>query len=356
MKKIVFICASLNIGGCEKAFVNLANLLSCNDFQCDFLLSHKGGILTSLLNKGCNIYYTNKRMLLSAHLIRKFLIKNNYNFSISGPSWTNIIVLKATKNLSIKTIVTHHNLKSLDTSYKIIGGLWNYFCNKYYSKAYKIIAVSNAIKQYLLTYKKINNVEVVYNSINISMVEENIKEQKEIIMQYNLDKYFIAIGRLSPEKNISMLIEAYSIFRKKYKNIKLLIVGDGGDYGALQLLTSTKKLSKNIIFVGNIQNPYYLLSQSVALLQSSFTEALPTVLIEAILLGKNIVSTPTSGAEEILNKGKYGFISKDFSKDSFCKTMETVIESPIKNILLSERAKDFSPDIVLQKYKEVLSC
>lgn len=116
---------------------------------------------------------------------------------------------------------------------------------------YKIITVSNTVKQEIIDYFGCNSddINVIYNYFSfgekpkINLSEE---EQQNILFKYNLQQkgYILSVGSLNKRKNIQMLIDAYnSIDSDK----KLVIVGKNENADLV-------KENKNIIFTGYIED------------------------------------------------------------------------------------------------------
>ena len=75
-------------------------------------------------------------------------------------------------------------------------------------------------------------------------------------------------------------------------------------------------LINKVVLVGSVPNPYPYIAKSRLLLLPSFSEALPTVILEAFSLGITVVATPTNGANDLLKNGTLGYISSSFDNSS----------------------------------------
>lgn len=117
---------------------------------------------------------------------------------------------------------------------------------------------------------------------------------------------FVAIGRLSPEKNYSNLIEAFHQFLQKGYNAMLYILGDGPSRE--ELLAQVEELEENnrIIMTGNLKNPYALLGVGDCFMLTSLHEGQPVVINEARILHKPIIMTHFSAAKgSMIPNGQY---------------------------------------------------
>lgn len=168
--------------------------------------------------------------------------------------------------------------------------------------------------------------------------------------------YILFVGRLSKVKNIELLIRGFSQLPNK-ENLNLLILGDGPEYDSLNNLCENLNLGSYVIFGGSVKNPYPYMRKAKIVALSSESEAYPTVLLESLVLGKTIVSTPTNGAIEILHNGELGYISKSFELDDYADILKYSLENIIDENSLAKRAMDYySPKQIMTIFeKEILS-
>ncbi|WP_162237559.1 CDP-glycerol glycerophosphotransferase family protein [Arthrobacter sp. Leaf234] len=118
---------------------------------------------------------------------------------------------------------------------------------------------------------------------------------------------FLAIGRMSPEKDHAKLIRSFSRYHRSHPLSRLVIVGTGPLMTDLQQLIHHLDASDYIWLAGQRNNPYAILARSDAFILPSLHEGQPMVLFEAMILGKRIVSTDVPGPREVLD-GRYGLI------------------------------------------------
>lgn len=118
---------------------------------------------------------------------------------------------------------------------------------------------------------------------------------------------FITIGRLSPEKDHKKLIEAFSQVVALHPNVRLYIVGDGALKNELTHRIHSLNLQEKIIITGHLQNPYSLLDRCDCFVLSSNYEGQAIVLLEALILGKPVITTDIPGPRSVV-EGGYGLI------------------------------------------------
>ena len=150
----------------------------------------------------------------------------------------------------------------------------------------------------------------------------------------------LAVGRIDKGKNHRFLIECMPLLLNK-GNFTLWILGVGPLQVELEKLRDDMGLQDYVHFLGFKENPYPLIKSCDVFVLSSLYEGLPTVIIEALILERNIVSSPCVGAEEVLCNGEFGYVASldinSFS-EAICKASE---HSLLISTKLRHRLSDF---------------
>jgi CDP-glycerol glycerophosphotransferase len=132
------------------------------------------------------------------------------------------------------------------------------------------------------------------NHENVNTLKYNRKSE-----EFNKTNKFIYIGRLTTEKGVDLLIQAFKELIDVYPDSQLMIVGSG-ELESILLNLSGKYLGDKIKFTGQLSNPYPLLDQSDTLVLCSKHEGQPMVLLEALALNKKIVASNNVGNKGVL--------------------------------------------------------
>jgi glycosyltransferase involved in cell wall biosynthesis len=166
---------------------------------------------------------------------------------------------------------------------------------------------------------------------------------------------FLAAGRLAPQKDFLTLIKAFAIFRQKHI-ARLMILGEGTERQHLEAEVSLLNIENDVSLLGFTNNPYAYMSKASAFILSSQFEALPTVLIEALACGCQVISTDCPyGPNEILMNGKYGQLIPVGDAQELANAMEKVISNPIDPNLLKFRAHDFNAENAVLEYLKAMN-
>lgn len=151
----------------------------------------------------------------------------------------------------------------------------------------------------------------------IILVPNGISQENK--KYFEKDNYILTVGRLgTKEKNTELLLEEFSLFSRKNKNWKLVLVGPIQDDFNLYLenfFNNNSELKERIMFTGNITdrsilNTFYQKAKIFVL--TSPMEGFPLVFLEALSNGCHLITKNFSSAADVTNNGLYG----DFFDDS----------------------------------------
>jgi glycosyltransferase involved in cell wall biosynthesis len=119
--------------------------------------------------------------------------------------------------------------------------------------------------------------------------------------------HFVAIGRLVPQKNFALLVNAFALgFRL---GDTLTIIGDGPERKRLEALVTRLALQQHVNFTGHLASPDAILEDADCLLLSSNYEGVPAVVLEAIAAGIPAIATDCSlSMPELLGSGERGVL------------------------------------------------
>lgn len=174
------------------------------------------------------------------------------------------------------------------SSKKILEYLTTFYCDTTATEL--IVPTQKTYDLFKGKYHFDRNIHIIPTGIEVDrFYKENINMKKvtELKKKFSIlkdDFVILFVGRLAEEKNIEFLIEAQKDLNKKYKNIKLFIVGDGPDREKYEKLATKLKIKDNVVFTGKVpweEIPcYYQFADVFA--TASLTETQGLTVIEAM--------------------------------------------------------------------------
>ena len=163
-----------------------------------------------------------------------------------------------------------------------------------------VITPSDHLKNFVSELGFSNEILKINNGVDITDIKRTNVDKADI----NL----LIISRLVIQKNINIVIEAMELLDNK--NVKLSIIGEGGEFSTLEGVIHELNLQNRVQLLGKIDNnkiSQFLLTADI-FIQASDYEGLPHSVLEAINNEVPILSTEVGGCKDLLNGGERGFI------------------------------------------------
>ena len=365
--KVTFFIPNLLPGGAESTLLTIINELVQrfpND-QIHLCISQKyQNQFDNIDSRIKVINFSKSKVIFCIGSLIKYFRKEIPDYYISSLDYANIVSSFAHKLsfVNTKLVLWEHSVtsihsKSTISKFKIVR---KYLIKYFYNRSYKVIAVSKGIARDLsqsfnISEKKLT---VIYNPVNYDKVNKlsEINNTETTSLIQNGD-YILAIGRLAKPKNIELLVRSFVDVEQDNK-LKLYIMGSGPSRDNIKKLIKQMRMEKSIKLIGFHKNPYLILKNAKALVSSSNWEGFPLVLLEALSLGKEIISTDCPyGPSEILNNGEYGTLIPMNSPKHLAKAINTLMKKKsLHNPLeLKKRAKYFSLDKSIESFIKIFN-
>lgn len=208
-----------------------------------------------------------------------------------------------------------------------------------------------------------NKLLVIYNGIDLNkFIFQDKKTREEIREELNLkkdDKVLISVARLFEAKGYPYLIEAIKILKKKYLDIKLLILGEGKEKNKLEEQIRDSNLEKNISLLGRKENVSDYLNASDIFVLASLWEALGCVILEAMACGLPVIATNVGGIPEIIEDNVSGFLVSSKNPEALAQKIDYLLGlDEQKRLELGNRGRKiieekFSLDRMVESYENL---
>ena len=363
MKKIIFMCINMNIGGTEKALLNMINEIPRDEYEVTILMLEESGGFLSFIPDWVNVKYIEnfdkirdvlnqppiklvkcyikKLKFISSfnivllHIISKFMGERSLYFKWVLRKYPNISEVYdiAVAYAGPMDFITYFVSDKIASTKKI---QWIHFditkisfnskfANKFYNKYDKILAVSEEAKQKLimkcpsLSFKT----EVFYNVISPKSIEklsnlgEGFKDHFEGIR-------ILTVGRLSQEKGQDLAIKAlYRLIKDGYK-VRWYCIGDGVYKKKYEEIIKEYGLEEHFILLGSSINPYKYMKECDIYVQPSRHEGYCITLGEARCFNNPIVTTNFTGSREQIEHETNGLV---------CEVSDIALYNSIKQLL-----------------------
>jgi glycosyltransferase involved in cell wall biosynthesis len=159
----------------------------------------------------------------------------------------------------------------------------------------------------------------------------------------------VAIGRLSREKGLVVLLEAFARVRAA-RACQLLIVGEGPERAALQRRIQQLRLSGSVLIGGYVEGADRLLEHAAGFVMSSLTEGMPLVLLEALQWQVPILSTRVGAIPELLEDVRRGQVVEPGDVAALAAGLERVLVADAGASVTPAPTSRFSSAVMAEKY------
>ncbi|CAN5462159.1 hypothetical protein BH10ACT6_BH10ACT6_08050 [soil metagenome] len=163
-------------------------------------------------------------------------------------------------------------------------------------------------------------------------------------------RWFVTVGRLSPEKNQARLLDAFAIVHAGHPNTRLLLVGDGPLRDELEARIRQLGLGDAVIMTGALANPYALLAIAHCFVLSSNYEGQPMVLLEAAVAGLPIVTVRFGSVSDALPDGQLHIV--DQTVEALAQGMRDYLDGSVRGAVLDAEAYN---ELALRQFDAAIS-
>lgn len=320
---IAIVTTHMTAGGAERVISQLLGVWSKNDIQCSLILLNKKEIFYSIpenvkiyeIGTLHNKHYVDK--IKKYARVRKIVKTIKPDVVLSMPEEIGIYVIGALLGTKYPVIVSERNNPWVMPDKKVTRILRKLL----YPFADGFIFQTKQAASFFS--KKIQKRGIVLqNPLDISRIPARYEGERE--------KVIVGAGRLFPQKNFPLLIDAFGDFYATHNDYKLVIYGDGYLREELENYAQSKLPKDSFLFAGQVKNLPETIKNASAFVLSSDYEGMPNVLIEALSCGVPSVSVDCApgGAAELIEDGINGFLVPIGDRSALSEKLSFIIDNP----------------------------
>jgi glycosyltransferase involved in cell wall biosynthesis len=222
-----------------------------------------------------------------------------------------------------------------------------------------VAATQNVQRSIESTGLRPEKVELVPMCVNTERFRSQPRpEQTRYFPKDGAQTRILFVGNASREKGLAELLHAVKILREKKTRVSLVAAIENqsaiGEYEAgyarVQDFVRRGGLADCVRFAGLVETIEDLYAEADLLVipwnTSRGPSDYPMVVLEAMAMGKCVISTPVGGCPELLAGGRAGILTQDFSAESIASAIQQATEDVALRKQLEtaavERARDFS--------------
>lgn len=388
-KQVLMVMPMMKGGGAERVAALLMNEFYKNGCDCEFLLTSSGreetvnrdldsGIpLSFLCESAAKASASEKAFFAVLRLISSFICRAFEALKISVPAnfaymsfaaqygreikllrrklkgspETEVIsflqpsipmTLLAARGLPNRIIVSERA-----DPYRLLKKRYGYkFIKKYYQRASAVVFQTNDAKA---AYP--DNISqkgsVIFNPVNSSLPEPYSGERNKNITTF---------CRISRQKNLPVLAEAFALFHKEFGDYRLKIIGETQNDDDRAALAETKSLIEKlgiadfVDFLPFSAEVHKDIIKDAMYINSSDYEGMSNAMLEAMAIGMPVVCTdcPIGGANAVIQSGENGILTEVGNSTEMCEAMKKIAGDKAFSEKLSRNAAEIRYKLSLE--------
>lgn len=323
--KILFFMYSLGSGGAERVMSVLASELSNSGHEVHIALTANETVYYSLAER-VQLHFLGETMKNRMPFAMRFIKRLKKmraltkrlapDVVISFTSVLNTEVCFALAGIDIPIIVSERNDPAIDPASKVKKFLRQV---AYLKPSYFVFQTPDAQAYFSQRIQK--KATIVLNPLSGHIPEPFNRER---------EKRIVSVCRLNRQKNIPLLVRAFSDFAKQYPDYTLEIYGDGSIRKDMEILIDEMNMANRIFLKGFCHDVHQKIRNASMFVLSSDYEGMPNALMEAMAIGLPCISTdcPCGGPRMLIKHGQNGLLVPVANQERLTDAMCYMVEHP----------------------------
>jgi glycosyltransferase involved in cell wall biosynthesis len=291
-----------------------------------------------------------------------------------NPFFVGLLAARLADQHGLPLVSTYHTLYNHYAHYLFflpdaaVQGLLKWWIPDYYNRCAHVIVPSGVAEASLREYGVRTPITVIPTAVPLpDPALTGPEAQKAARAQWDIPDdcpLLLYVGRIAQEKNVELVLDAFSDCSRRFPEARLLIVGGGPHLDACRKHAQALEAHERIIFAGPMAHdelpPVYAAANLFVFASTTETQGL--VMAEARAAGTPCVIARGGGASETIRDGEDGIIVEP-NRDAFAAAVAELLGSPARLAAMREAcarlAHNYTPeamtDAVVRVYESVLT-
>jgi glycosyltransferase involved in cell wall biosynthesis len=346
--KIVYLIDGLGMGGAERLMVPILKNLNRELIEphvCVFQIRDGNPIADELRSNGISVellHIPYLRDWTAIPRLRKYLKGLQADLVHTQLEFADTLGNIASKSLHLPSVCTIHTMPSQEMTVKAkVHQQVEWFSLRYFCD--RVISVSDEARRYHI---KISNsspekVVMMYNGIDLGPYRHIDRAQARSAVRNELGipdtaDLLTTVAVLREPKGIQYMIRALPAILAFFPDVYYLIVGHGAYHDALVSEVKNAGMQEHVIFTGVRRDIPQILSASDVFVLPTLTEALPTVLAEAMASRLPIIASAVGGIPEMIIDGENGNLVTAGNLHELAEACKRLLADPAWRVRMGE--------------------
>lgn len=349
-KKITFITGAMGRGGAERVISIIGKHFVQKGWNVDIVMVLHSNVEYELPNDINIIDLSSERGIKKGFLttlgkIRRYIKVEKPDIVVCFMAQICLLFGLATLGLKQRVIMSER----IDPNSAKRNIIYRMLLNFFYAHANCLVLQTKRAKNYFNKKVQMNS-RIIGNPVNVECC--HIENDRHRI---------VTAGRMTQQKNQSMLIDAFSKVQKHHQNYSLTIYGDGPLRENLQEKIISLNLSGNVELPGNVLHLHEEMKDAEMFVLPSNFEGLSNALLEAMMMGIPVIATNCAGCDEVIDNYCNGILIEVRNEDDLVKSIEFLIDNPEERERMALKGQEyvqmFKVENIINQWEEAIdSC
>ena len=351
---ILLMTYSLGYGGGERQLAQTALSIDRNRFQPHIACCQGGFWVDRLTRAGIPVFFIGSRSLMSADAVREAFRLRQYirdhririvqTFDYSMNVFGIPVALSAGGVVAISNLRCHLDL---------IPPRYRWLSRMAFHVSAGVVVNSQALRRHLSENSRIKAGKIFpcYNGIDTAAFHPSPRQYFP-----GLEDASVVIGTvcvMRPEKNLPLLLEAFSVVAAGRRDLRLFLVGGGPEELALRALSVQLGIVEKCVFHVSSSDVAACLSAIDVFVLPSLTEGLSNSIMEAMACGSCVIASNVGGNPELITDGVTGLLFPSQDRDALIERLyATLADADLRRSLGSAAAGQVRAEFSLGRSAE----
>jgi glycosyltransferase involved in cell wall biosynthesis len=351
--RLVFVIASLGIGGAERVVSTLASHWATRGWGVTILTFDDGHAAPSyrldarvrhqpldLAGDSPHWRAAVRQNIERIRVVRRAIRAETPDAVLSFIAQTNVVVLCATRGLGVPVLVSERT----DPYLYPIPAPWVWLRRRTYGWADQVVVLNERARSYFPPRIR-GRTTVIPNPVVVEPGGAASLEGKPLG-----GPLVVSMGRLAEEKGHDLLLRAFARVRERFPDWSLAILGEGPWRPDLERLRDELGLAGRAWLPGVVRNPHGVLREADLFVLPSRHEGFPMALAEAMACGLPVIATEYhEGVRDIVRDGVDGVLVSPENVDALAAALGRLMEDEAERRRLAARGQEIRERFGLQR-------
>lgn len=329
--KILFLIPHLGGGGAEQVVSLLVRHISRADFEPHLALITQAEVDPHAVPADVRLHPLGARRVRNAAWpLLKLIRRLQPDVIFSGIFHLSFLVLLLRPLLPKKTriVIRQNGTVSQSLTLDELPFYTRFLYQRLYPRADRIVCQSAAMARDLASVLPLpeEKLVVLANPLEIGAIRERAATLPS--QWLGEGPHLLAVGRLSHEKGMDLLLAALTRLRENFLDANLVLAGEGPEASALESQSAVSRLDAVVRFAGHLPDPAEYFPGASCFVLPSRHEGLPNALLEAAAAGLPIVSSPASeGLVELIDGQPGCWLAEEPTAESLCTALQEALHT-----------------------------